>query len=269
MKNEVPKTALDRFRIQEAKINEDVAESEKHYDRVIREQEKILTKAKAEREKAAAVLAGMIADYEKIDAELEAEEARRIDSADLTKQALQDGRIGAADFFKQGLTAGEIQAKAQAVAGEKLADLRSATRAKAVKLLEAEVAELEAEYQLAYARQAPAATMRERLAGLLIALEASLRSPIGVGSTPDVRYQWEAKKRDLRNACVGWLPGDGSGWKDYDLAGLKRLRLDPCWPEAQLPELEKIIAEAKTTGRTCRLMLDPMNRKNPVNIMWN
>ncbi|MGB9005912.1 MAG: hypothetical protein WCB96_09330 [Candidatus Aminicenantales bacterium] len=269
MKNEAPKTTMDLFRIQEAKINEDVAEAEKYYDRVIVEQEKLLTKTRVEREKAAAILASMIADYEKIDAELEAEEMKRLDSADLTKQALVDGRIGAAEYFVKGLTAAEIQVKLQAVAGEKLADLRSAVRAKAIKLLEAEAAELEAEHQIAFARQAPAATMRERLAGLLIALESSLRSPIGVCSLPDVGSRWEAKKRDLRNARVGWLPGYGSGWKDYDLAGLKRLRLDPCWPEDQLSELEKIIAEAKITGRTCRVMLDYTNPKNPVNVMWS
>jgi hypothetical protein len=267
VKNEAPKTALDLFRIQEAKINSDVAESEKHYDRVIREQEGILAKARAEREAAAGVLKGMTADYEKIEAELEAEEARRLDSAGLTKKALQDGRIGAADYFKQGLTAGEVQARAAAVAGEKLADLRNTIRTKAVKLLEAEAAELEAEYNIAFARQAPAAAMRERLAGLLIALEASLASPIGIGGEPAVKALLDAKRMELQNATGKRLTSDG--WKPFDLAALKRLRLDPTWPDSTLPEVEKIIGEIKTTGRPVSLRLNPNDRENPVGVMWD
>jgi hypothetical protein len=266
MKNESPKTTLDLFRIQEVKINEDVAESEKHYNRIILEQEKIRDAAKAKREKAQEVLASMISDFEKVEAELEAEEMKRLDSAGLTKQALQDGRIGAEEYFKQGLTAGEVQAKAQAIAGEKLADLKSTIRTRAVSLLEAEAAELEAEYQIAFARQAPAAAMRERLAGLLIALEASLASPIGIGGDPGVKAKLDAKQRELRNATGKRL--DGDGWKAFDLPALKRLRLDPCWPEAQLPELEKIIAEVKTTGRPVSLRLNP-NDRDPVGVMWS
>jgi hypothetical protein len=269
MKNEAPKTPLDRFRIEEAKINEDVAESEKSYNRIIREQEGILAKAKAVREAAAGVLKGMIADYEKIDMELEAKEMKRLEAEGLTKAALNDGQISAEKYFNEGLTAGEITAKAQAITTEKLVDLRSAVRAKAVKLLEAEAAELEAEYQIFCAERAPAATMRTRLAGLLKALEASLNSSLGIGGEPAVGAIRYAKLRELRNATKGYLPGDGDGWKDYDLAGLKRLRLDPCWPVEQIPELEKIIAEVKMTGRSCRLMLDSMDRKNPVNVMWS
>lgn len=267
MKSEAPKTALDLFRIEEARINEDVAESEKTYNRIIREQEGILAKAKAEREKAGAVLAGMIADFEKIEAELEGEEARRLDQAGLTKAALNEGRVGAEEYFRKGLTAGEITAKAQAVAGEKLADLRSTIRTRAVSLLEAEVAELTAEYEIAFAKQAPAAALSVRLEALLKALKASLASSIGIGGDPGVKALLDAKRRELRNATGKRL--DADGWKAFDLAGLKRLRLDPCWPETQLPELERIISEVKTTGRPVSLRLNPNDRENPVGVMWS
>ena len=87
MKSKGPEavTALDQFRIQEAAMNVDVAESEKHYDRIIEEQTKIREGATAARAKAQAVLAGMIEDYERIDAELEGEAAKRMDLAGLTK----------------------------------------------------------------------------------------------------------------------------------------------------------------------------------------
>jgi hypothetical protein len=265
MKN--PETSLDRFRIEEAKINEDVAESEKHYSRVIREQEKIRDAAKVEREKAAAALALLIADFEKIDAELEAEETRRLDAAGLTKAALNEGRISAAEFFKHGLTAGEITAKAQGAASEKLTDLRNMIRAKAVKLLELEEKEFRAEWEIWCASTFPAATLRERLAALLKALEASLSS--GIGGGPLIKTKLDMKVHELRNATKGRISGDGEGWQDFDLAGLKRLRLNPTWPADQLQKLEEIIAEAKTTGRACRLMLDVRDKRNVVRVMWS
>lgn len=265
MKN--AETALDRFRIEEAKINEDVAESEKHYSRVIREQEKIRDLAKTEREKAAAVLAGMIGEFEKIDAELEAEELARLDAEGLTKAALNEGRISAAEFYKRGLTAGEVTAKAQAAASEKLTDLRNIIRAKAIKLLELEKQEFQAEWEIWCASTFPAATLRERLAAMLKALEASLSS--GIGGGPLIKTKLDMKVRELRNATKGRIPGDGEGWQDYDLAGLKRLRLNPTWPEDQLQKLEEIIAEAKTTGRACRLMLDVRDKRNAVRVIWS
>lgn len=261
-----PESALDQFRIQEAKINEDVAESEKYYDRVIREQEKIRDAAKAEREKAAGVLAGLIADFEKIEAELEAEAVTRLDAEGKTKAALNEGRVSASEYFKRGLTAGEVTAKAQASASEKLGNLRDLIRTKAVKVLELEAAELEAEYNIWFARIAPAAAMKERLAGLIKALESSLSSPLGIGGDPGVKAMRDAKLNELNNAQGRRLTGDG--WKDFDLQGLKRLRLDPTWPESELPKLEEIISEAKTTGRRVRVMLDPMHKPH-VLTMWS
>ena len=105
-----------------------------------------------------------------------------------------------------------------------------------------------------------------RLEALLKALKASLASPLGVGGDPGVKALLDAKRRELQNATGKRL--DGDGWKPLDLVGLKRLRLDPCFPEAQLPELEKIIAEVKTTGQTVRLMLELRDGKTGVAVMW-
>lgn len=268
MKKPETVTALDQFRIQEAAINADVLASEKHYDRIIEEQTKIRERASAERAKAQAVLAGMIADFERIDAELEGEATKRMDLAGLTKAALKDGRITAGDYFKGGISDAQVIAKAQADANAKLADLREVTRAQAVRVLELEEAELEADYNIAFAQVAPAAAFRERLAALLKALELSLASPLGV-TGGGFKNALDVKRRELRNATKGYMPGDGTGWLDFaDVAGLKRLRLDPTWPLEALPKLEEIIAEAKTTGRACRLMLDSRDRKDPVRVMW-
>jgi hypothetical protein len=265
MKN--PETVLDKFRIQEADINRDVAMAEKHWNDVLSKQEKIQAEAKAAADKERLVLERMTADFEKIEAELEAEERARLDAAGLTKAALDRGEITPAEYFKQGLTAGEITSKVQAAAAEKLEHLKSAIRAKAVKVLELEEQELRAEWECWCASTFPAATMAERLKGLLKALEASLSS--GIGGGPGVKTRLDMKTRELRNATKGHIAGDGEGWRDFDLTGLKRLRLNPTWPADQLPKLEEIIAEAKTTGRACRLMLDFRQSKNPVNVMWS
>ena len=250
MKSKGPEavTALDQFRIQEAAINADVAESEKHYDRIIEEQTKIREGATAARAKAQAVLAGMIEDYERIDAELEGEAAKRMDLAGLTKQSLADGRITPGVFFKQGLTDAEATAKAQAAASEKLAAMREATRAQAVRVMELELAEAEAEYNIAFAMTAPASAFREKLAALLKALEASLASPLGVtgGGT---RYAYEAKKAELQIATSGRLRGQGTGWIDYDLAGLKRLRLSPLFPWNCCRTSKRLLLNVKRGGR--------------------
>ena len=262
-------TALTPFRIEEAKINEAVAEAETHCERVIREQEKIRDVKKAEREKAAGVLARMKADFEKIEGDLEGEERARLDAADLTKAALNEGRISAAAYFKQGLTAEEITAKAAKASAEKLVDLRDAIRTQATRVIELEAAEAEADFEVSFARTYPAVTMRERLAALLKALEASLNSPIGLGGTLAAKNTSDAKKRELRYAKDGRLPGEGSSIRIYDLAGLKRLRFDPLFPAAELGRLDQIILEAKTTGRTCGLSIDPRDRKNPIVLIWN
>jgi hypothetical protein len=261
-------TALDRFKVEEEKIRAVVADGEKHYDRVIEEQTKIRDKAKIERLKAAAIVADMTADFEKIEADLEAEEVKRLDASGLTKAALDAGRIGAAEYYKQGLTAGEITTKAAAVASEKLADLKTAIRAKALRLIELEAAELDADYNIAFAMQAPAASFREKLAALLKSLEANLASPWGIGGEPGIKSLRDSKMRELRYAKQGRLPGEGSGWTSCDLAGLKRLRLDPLFPADQLGRLDEIIAEAKATGRGVRLQIDPRDRKNPIGLMW-
>jgi len=258
-------TALDRFKVEEVKIRADVAESEEHYNRVIRDQEKIRDRAKIEREKAAAVLAGMMADFEKIEADQEAEARADLDAAGLTKAALADGRIGMAEYFTKGITDAEAGKRARAEAVAKLADLREVTRAQAVHVLELEAEELEAAYNVAYAMTAPAAAFRERLAALLKALEAALSSPLGV-TGGGAKYARDAAKAKLDAAQGKRLAGDG--WQDYDLAGLKRLRLDPTWPEAELPRLEEIISEAKANGRRVRLMLNPSHKPH-VSTMWS
>lgn len=258
-------TALDQFRIQEAAINADALESEKHYARVIKEQTKIQDQAAAARAKAQAILAGMVSDFERISDELEAEETKRLDLAGVTRQALTDGRITADAFFRTGLTDAEAAAKAQAAATEKLSALRDVARAQGVKVLELEAAELDAAYNVAFAQAAPAAAFRERLAALLKALDTSLASPLGIGGDPGVKTMRDAKLTQLQNAQGKRLTGDG--WKDYDLAALKRLRLDPTFPESELGRLEEIIVEARTTGRRVRLMLDP-RRKPHVSTIW-
>ncbi len=266
VESKTPKTALDVYRVQEEKIREDVAASEKHYNRIIAEQEKVRDAARVRREKGQEVLAGMTADFERIEAQLEAEETARLEAQDVTKKALDEGRTTAAEYFAKGISEKDAIAKAQAAAQEKLTDLRQTIRAKHRALLEAEAVELEAEYNIAFARTAPASAFRERLVQMLVALEASLRSPIGINSTPDVKARLDAKQRDLRNAQGKRL--DSDGWQDYDLAGLKRLRLDPRWPEDRLPDLERIIAQARTNGGGCRLMLDLRGGKCSVAVMW-
>ena len=134
--------------------------------------------------------------------------------------------------------------------------------------MELELAEAEAEYNIAFAMTAPASAFREKLAALLKALEASLASPLGVtgGGT---RYAYEAKKAELQIATSGRLRGQGTGWIDYDLAGLKRLRLSPLFPVELLPDLEAVIVECKTRGKGVRVLLERgIDGKLSISTMW-
>jgi hypothetical protein len=259
---------LTPFRIEEAKINEVVAESEKYSERVIREQEKVRDTKKAEREKGQAIVEGMITEFETLESRLEGEELKRLDAQGLTKKLLGDGQISGAEYFQKGITDKEAMKRAQADASEKLADLRNAVREKAFKVLEIEDAEAAAAFEIAFASSYPAVTMRERLKSLVASLEASLNSPIGLGGMLASQSISHAKHEKLQIATRGYMNGTGSGWIDYDLAGLKKLRFNPCFPVDQLPELEKIIAEAKTTGRGVRLQVTRCDGKNVLSLMW-
>ncbi len=258
-------TPFERFKIEEERIREEARESEARCNKIIREKEKVRDAVAAGRAKAQAILDGMIKTYERVDAELEGEAAKRMDLAGLTKESVADGRITADAYFRGGLTDAEATAKAQAEASAKLADLRDVARGQAVKVLELEFEEADAEYQIDHARTYPAIAFRERLASLLKAVETYGGMGGGLSSL-DKRNRAEA---DLRIATKGRIPGmDGRGWITYDLTSLKRLRLDPLWPIDQLPRLEEIIAEAATTGRSVRLMIDSRDQKKPIGVMW-
>jgi len=267
LKKNEPTTPLDRFRIEEEKINETTNESEKYYKQVIVDQTKILDQVKALREKEQGILDKMIQDFEKVEAEAEGEERSKIEGQRLTRKDMEEGRLSLEQYYRMGKTEADIQKAVNENVERKLTDLKSAIRKKGVQLLELEVKELQAEWEIWCASTFPAASMAERLKALLKALEASLSS--GIGNGPAVKTMLDKKARELRDATRGPMPGDGTGWMDLDLAGLKRLRLNPTWPEAQLPALEKIITEAKTTERTCRVLLDVRDKKNPVGVMWN
>jgi hypothetical protein len=260
-------TPLQRFQVEEEKIRADTATAQKHYDDLVRRQEKILSAARTEREKVAASLAADVADFERIEAGLEAVERERLDARGMTRKALDEGKISGAEFYKQGLTEGEVTTKARAVAAEKLTAMRDAIRAKGVKLLEFEVKEADAAFEADFGRVYPAMAMLERLKALVKNLEGDLSSPIGMGGMVSSQSARDEKRRRLNNATGKRLYSDG--WEGYDLAGLKRLRLDPCFPAEQLPRLEGIITEAAETGRSCRLMLDPRDKRNPINLMWS
>ena len=259
---------LAPFRIEEAAILSAVSEAEKHYERVIIEQGKVHAAKKAEREKGQAIVARMVAEYETLEAQLEGEELKRLDAQGLTKQLLSDGTISGTEYFQKGISDKEARERARADASEKLADLRNAIREKAFKVLELEDAEDEADYNVIFAGSYPAETMRQRLKSLVASLDASLNSPSGLGGTLASQSIHLAKHEELQIATRGYFNGSGSGWIDYDLAGLKKLRFTSSFPVDLLPELEKIIAEAKTTGRGVRLQVLKNDGKNVLNVMW-
>jgi hypothetical protein len=258
-------TRFDLFKIEEEKIRATAAESEKRCDAVIREKEKVRDAIKPGLAKAQNIVNGMIADFEKIEADLEGEELKRLDAQDLTKAAMTEGRITAEEYFRNGLTSGDATARAHAAAAAKLADLRDAIREKNKAILKLELELADAEYNIDFARTYPAVAFREKLAALLKAVDNN----VGKGGELASKYARDRKAADLRIATEGRIPGiDGGGWNDYDLQGLRRLRFDPTFEADQLPRLDEIIAEAKATGRGVRLMIDPRDRKNPVNVMW-
>lgn len=261
-------TAMERFRAEETTIRRDVLESEKYYSKIIREQEKKREAVGAELEKARSILLGMQADFLRLEDEAEAEARERLDAEGKTKTALHEGRVTADEYFRNGLTAAEEKTAAYSAAAEKLADLRDMARAQAVRVLELEAEKAEAEYNIAYAKTAPAAAFREKLKALLEALEKSLSSPLGV-SAPGGKCERDAAAQRLQIAKHGPMSGEGTGWKDYDVDGLRRLKLDPTFPVPYLPRLEALLAEAKGNGRGVRLMLDPRERgPEAVKVMW-
>jgi hypothetical protein len=261
---------LTPFREEEAKINETVAGAEEHCERVIREQGKVHAAKKAEREKGQAIVAGLIAEYETLESRLEGEELKRLDGQGVTKQLLSDGTITGTEYFQKGITDKEAAAKAQAAASARLADFRNAVREKAKKVLELEDAEASAAYDVAFSESYPAVTMQGRLKALVASLDASLNSPIGLGGTLASQSFHNAKHEQLQIATRGHMPGSGTGWIDYDLDGLKRLRFVPTFPVDLLPELEEIIGKAKATGGGVRLqVLRNIDGKNVLNVMGN
>jgi hypothetical protein len=258
-------TILERFEEQAEKIRADAEATDRAMKAKRGEWESKLATAREKQAKAAAIRDRLRAEYETIEAET-IEEARARASASAVKGGdVLSGAVSLGEYYRAGQSESAIDSAARAEAMAKLNVLLAAVRAKGLEVLEAEVEVAEAEREILFLNSYAPASMLERLQRQVKSLEAYLMPAMNTSVMTVLRV----KREELARAKGEGM--DGTAWRELTIEAVKKLRLDPSVPDAELPALEKIIEDMATRPNAkVTLQYVPMGPKKglSVAVVW-
>lgn len=143
------------------------------------------------------------------------------------------------------IAAKEREPKARAAAHEKLEGAEKIIRALGTEIIGLEKEEAQSRLNLHYCLSYPATTQVQKLKAEVETLERGIGAVLE--SYTGASYDLERKEGDLR-LCSGRFIS-GMVWNDLSYEELRDVRLDPRLHDRFLPDLEKIIAEARPEAR--------------------
>jgi hypothetical protein len=196
--------------------------------------------AEARLEKERATLAGMMADYARIEGELTTAAAAEIESKAITAAKVQAGEASVDDFLKSGMNAKAIKKQAAGETAAKLADVMKMIREKRVQIYELESQEAEAAYHVAFS------TMfipRLRLEKLKQEVDLFTKSLNPVYEAYIIAGASSKKAKENFQLTQGY-PITNIIWDSLTFEEVKNLKFDPRIPANLIPDIDAFLAKA-------------------------
>jgi hypothetical protein len=238
-----PKSILEIFEETE-KENRKVCEKvEAENAAKARTEERKLADLEARLEKERGILAGMMADYGRIEGELQTAAAAEIEAKGITAARMKAGEISVDEFLRAGLNAQAIKKQAADETKAKLADVWKMIREKRVEIYRLEDDFAAANYTLGYLTAASPKLRLEKLKEEVESFQRSL-NPVAEACM--------AAGNAAKKAKENFLLAQGKGifnliWDNLTFGEIQDLRFDPRIPEALIPEVEGFLLSADPT----------------------
>jgi len=229
-------TILGSYRDRERKVKEDCDKHDKLLKEKTRAREKEMADIADKLKPKRAVLAVMMADYKKLEAELVAAARTRDTDAAAMGEQVKTGQVALAEI----LSAKEHEKKARIEATEKLTDVAKIIRAVRAEIYQLEFQDAEAKERIYAYQSYPAELQVQKLLAEIDTLRVGIASVRG-GDTK-AKYDLARAGHDVQ-MCQGKFALEGMSWMNLDAQGLRDIQVDPRLPDGYLPELKKIILE--------------------------
>jgi hypothetical protein len=238
---EVPSTmtAVDKAKATLDEITKDVETANARARERILKFSKERDEIKKEHDALAGRIAGMTADYAKILAETQAEEAAAIAAASVVKEDLTAGRVTVSEFLKVGKRKADIEKEARAAALEKMAKVRDAVRLLGLQRYQvaAKIADLQEKISSQFSEVA--GNFWHKLDSMKRQLEAQGVSASGITVA---HFRNQEAQNDL-SLTKGGVVFHGKQWIVKSIEDVRLLALDPIIQPEHFGELEKFAGQ--------------------------
>jgi len=239
------KSTMDLLREKEAEIRAKVGALEGELSSKIKEQERRKAAAQSTTARLKAELEQLEAGYIEARGKLEDEAQKDLEAHALMIDDVRSGKISMRDYLAQGTNAAEIQKKAKAAVDVKMLELARLVREKRRAVIEAELEEANADYELLYLLTAPGLLWVQTLKDFIPHAEATLGGIMGGWPLcRKVRDDKEAQLHRIKNDGIA----QGERWANLDEQGLRELKLNPEVLEVWFPEIDRGIEMIAGTG---------------------
>ena len=239
------KSTMDLLQEKEAEIRAKVRALEGELSSKIKEQDRRKAAAQSTTARLKAELEQLEAGYIEARGKLEDEAQKDLEAHALMIDDVRSGKTSMADYLAQGTNAAEIQKKAKAAADVKMLELARLVREKRRAVIEAELEEANADYELLYLLTAPGLLWVQTLKDFIPHAEATLGGIMGGWPLcRKVRDDKEAQLHRIKNDGIA----QGERWANLDEQGLRELKLNPEVLEVWFPEIDRGIEMIAGTG---------------------
>ena len=206
----------------------------------IRTEERKLSDARAQLEKERGIRARLMADYGRVESELQTAATAEIEAKAVTAEKVKRGEVSVDEYLKGGMNQAAIRKQAADETRAKLAGLAKILREKSARIYELETAEAEAVYILAYLTYASPHLRLEKLKQGLQGFERSL-NPLAESLM--------AAGNSRNSAENNLLHAQGKHvfnilWDSISVLEIKDLLFDARIPENLLPQIEEFLSTA-------------------------